>query len=389
MAHIQKYKAHSCGHMLAHYRRDESSLERDNIDPSLTDQNVTLVIGQDGQVAHEGVKPNWQTIKGRIDAVDEAARAAGKRATRKDAVVMADLVVTLPQNVREGDGDRFFELTYEFFAGKVGADNLMGGFVHRDEMRTRTNKETGKVEWTGERVRDHMHVPFTPILEGRFNYKRMVSRTFYQTLHKELGDFLERGLGYRPDVQLTEEQRGDKALSQVKNEDIDATRAAIERQEDRLECLQRSADAVQSAKEPIGQSVKNIFGSRGLEDAKRSLEAEKSGLEGEIEDLERDVAAAGIRIRELEREIPDLERRIGGLERSVERARGRFAELAARVRGYVANVGERAAGLLSRFGVEAYAGQPPIEVTMREAQKAARSMNVGIGRAPRDRGIGR
>lgn len=33
MAHIAKYKAASCGHMLAHYRRDVSSLGRENIDP--------------------------------------------------------------------------------------------------------------------------------------------------------------------------------------------------------------------------------------------------------------------------------------------------------------------------------------------------------------------
>ena len=30
MAHIAKYKAPSVGHMLAHYRRDRSSLERDD-----------------------------------------------------------------------------------------------------------------------------------------------------------------------------------------------------------------------------------------------------------------------------------------------------------------------------------------------------------------------
>lgn len=35
MAHIAKYKAASCGHMLAHYRRDASSLGRENIDPFL------------------------------------------------------------------------------------------------------------------------------------------------------------------------------------------------------------------------------------------------------------------------------------------------------------------------------------------------------------------
>ena len=42
MAHIAKYKAASCGHMLAHYRRDESSLGRENIDPTRTKDNYTL-----------------------------------------------------------------------------------------------------------------------------------------------------------------------------------------------------------------------------------------------------------------------------------------------------------------------------------------------------------
>lgn len=43
MAHIAKYKATSVGHMLAHYRRDASSLERDNIDPSRVKND--LVVG--------------------------------------------------------------------------------------------------------------------------------------------------------------------------------------------------------------------------------------------------------------------------------------------------------------------------------------------------------
>lgn len=43
MAHIAKYKATSVGHMLAHYRRDASSLERDNIDQSRVKND--LVVG--------------------------------------------------------------------------------------------------------------------------------------------------------------------------------------------------------------------------------------------------------------------------------------------------------------------------------------------------------
>ena len=219
MAHIAKYKAASCGHMLAHYRRDASSLGRENIDPTRTKDNYTLGLDdRDGKVrALNGIEPNWATVEGRIEGVNEAAKAAGKRAVRKDAVVMADVVVTLPENVRKGDEGKFFGYTYWFLLQKLGKENMMGGFVHRDEVRK-----------DGSPVRDHMHVPFTPILGGRFNYKKMCPRSFYQSMHKELGDYLEKRLGYRPEVELGEETRAQRVYTD-KSVDIDKVRSAVDR----------------------------------------------------------------------------------------------------------------------------------------------------------------
>lgn len=219
MAHIAKYKAASCGHMLAHYRRDASSLGRENIDPTRTKDNYTLGLDdRDGKVrAMDGIEPNWATVEGRIEGVNEAAKAAGKRAVRKDAVVMADVVVTLPENVRKGDEGKFFGYTYWFLLQKLGKENMMGGFVHRDEVRK-----------DGSPVRDHMHVPFTPILGGRFNYKKMCPRSFYQSMHKELGDYLEKRLGYRPEVELGEETRAQRVYTD-KSVDIDKVRGAVDR----------------------------------------------------------------------------------------------------------------------------------------------------------------
>lgn len=219
MAHIAKYKAASCGHMLAHYRRDASSLGRENIDPTRTKDNYTLGLDdRDGKVrALNGIEPNWATVEGRIEGVNEAAKAAGKRAVRKDAVVMADVVVTLPENVRKGDEGKFFGYTYWFLLQKLGKENMMGGFVHRDEVRK-----------DGSPVRDHMHVPFTPILDGRFNYKKMCPRSFYQSMHKELGDYLEKRLGYRPEVELDEETRAQRVYTD-KSVYIDRVRGAVDR----------------------------------------------------------------------------------------------------------------------------------------------------------------
>ncbi len=224
MAHIAKYKATSVGHMLAHYRRDESSLERDNIDPERVKNDIIvahykneygkLVVGR--VVPREG-EPNWGTVERRIERVNEAQKAAGKRATRKDAVVMADVVVTLPDNVGEDDEDRFFRLTYTYLSNKFGIDNMMGGYVHRDEVLK-----------NGTPARDHMHVPFTPILDGRFNYKKMCPRSFYQSMHRELGDYLERRMGYRPEVELGYETRAQRVYTD-KSVDIDKVRGAVDR----------------------------------------------------------------------------------------------------------------------------------------------------------------
>lgn len=310
MAHIQKYKAHSCGHMLAHYRRDPASLERDNVESSLTHLNRTLVLGSDGHANDGRAEPHWEVIAGRIAAVDAVAKAEGKRVTRKDAVVMADLVLTLPENVPAEDGDRFFELSYEFFGEKVGRDNLMGGFVHRDEMRTKKDKETGKMVRTGERVRDHIHVPWTPILDGRFSFKQQCPRAFYKTLHKELGDYLEARLGYRPDIELSEEQKGEKALSQVRNANIDATRDAIKREEDRLECLRREGDELEPLAVTFGESVRTLIEHRGDGSRERAAVGYNEQLKGEAADLEQQVRAARERAGELERGNRQLEERL-------------------------------------------------------------------------------
>lgn len=331
MAHIQKYKAHSCGHMLAHYRRDPASLERDNVDPSLTERNMTLGHDAEGHVERKPMQPNWEVIAGRIAAVDAAAKAEGKRVTRKDAVVMADLVLTLPENVPAEDGDRFFELSYEFLGEKVGRDNLMGGFVHRDEVRTKKDPDTGKVVRTGERVRDHIHVPWTPILDGRFNFKQQCPRAFYKTLHKELGDYLEARLGYRPDIELSEEQKGDKALSQVQNADIDATRDAIKREEERLECLRREVKELEPAAQTLAESARTLIEHRGDGSKERGLAEEESSLGSGIGELEQQVRAARSRAGQLERDIERLGMGVRDAGERCERARGRVARLIERL----------------------------------------------------------
>lgn len=320
MAHIAKYKAPSVGHMLAHYRRDASSLERDNIDPKrvendmvvghYTNKDGRLVVGR--VVPREG-EPNWGTVERRIERVNEAQKAAGKRATRKDAVVMADVVVTLPDNVRKGDEDRFFRLTYWYLSNKFGIDNMMGGFVHKDEVLK-----------DGTPARDHMHVPFTPILDGRFNYKKMCPRTFYQNMHRELGDYLEKRLGYRPEVELDEETRAQRVYTD-KSVDIDKVRGAVDRAVVRP-AEDEAARIVAAAREEAAAL---------LNDA----EARKAELVTEIADKEGDLAELDSQLEDVKLDIEDeqdrlecLRQRADGVARDV----GELRSIAAEVRGWEA-----------------------------------------------------
>lgn len=320
MAHIAKYKATSVGHMLAHYRRDESSLGRDNIDPKrvkndmvvahYTNKDGKLVVGR--VVPREG-EPNWGTVERRIERVNEAQKAAGKRATRKDAVVMADVVVTLPDNVRKGDEDRFFRLTYWYLSNKFGIDNMMGGYVHKDEVLK-----------DGTPARDHMHVPFTPILDGRFNYKQMCPRSFYQSMHKELGDYLEKCMGYRPAIELDEETRAQRVYTD-KSVDIDKVRGAVDRA------------VVQPAEDEAARIV-----AAAREEAAALLndaEARKAELVTEIADKEGDLAELDSQLEDVKLDIEDeqdrlecLRQRADGVARDV----GELRSIAAEVRGWEA-----------------------------------------------------
>lgn len=315
MAHIAKYKATSVGHMLAHYRRDASSLERDNIDPKrvkndmvvghYTNKDGRLVVGR--VVPREG-EPNWGTVERRIERVNEAQKAAGKRATRKDAVVMADVVVTLPDNVRKGDEDRFFRLTYWYLSNKFGIDNMMGGFVHKDEVLK-----------DGTPARDHMHVPFTPILDGRFNYKKMCPRMFYQNMHRELGDYLEKRLGYRPEVELAEETRAQRVYTD-KSVDIDKVRGAVDRAVVRP-AEDEAARIVAAAKEEAAALLKEA-------------ETRKAELLTEIADKEDDLAELGSQLEDVRMDIEGeedrlecLRQRANGVARDIEELRPAAAEV--------------------------------------------------------------
>lgn len=309
MAHLEKYKASSVGHMLAHYRRDPSSLGRENIDPARVGMDYTLAVDPaDGMVKKMGdVEPNWATVEGRIERVNERAKAEGKRAVRKDAVVMADVVVTLPENVREGDEGAFFGWTYCFLADRLGSANMLGGFVHRDEVRA-----------DGSPVRDHMHAAFTPILDGRFNFKKMCPRTFYQSLHKDLGDYLEQHLGYRPEIELEDGKRARKALSRVDKRDIDVARAEI------LAPVERKAGEIVA--DATERADRASAARKRDEDRLRAARSDLAAVERQRVETRGELGALTEQVGEKRSQAAEMDRRIAEKMAELDRLDGEIGE---------------------------------------------------------------
>lgn len=313
MAHIAKYKASAVGKLCAHYNRwqgiDNPNVSRENIDKSRTHLNYTLgVYEKDGKrfIGKVRGSASWATVKGRIDAVNARAKAEGKRATRKDAVVMADMVVTLPPNVPPEDAYKFFWNSYQYIADRVGRGNLMGGYVHMDETTP------------------HMHVPFTPILDGRFNYKKMCDRKFYQTFHKGLGDRLEQKMGYRPEVELSEETRAQRVYTS-RTKDIDKVRGAVDRAivqpaED------EAARIVAAAKEEAAALLNDA------ELRKAELVTEIADKEGDLAELDNQLEDVKLDIEDEQDRLECLRQRADGVARDI----GELQPIATEVRGWEA-----------------------------------------------------
>lgn len=329
MAHIAKYKASAVGKLCAHYNRwqgiDNPNVSRENIDKSRTHLNYTLgVYEKDGKrfIGKVRGSASWATVKGRIDAVNARAKAEGKRATRKDAVVMADMVVTLPPNVPPEDAYKFFWNSYQYIADRVGRGNLMGGYVHMDETTP------------------HMHVPFTPILDGRFNYKKMCDRKFYQTFHKGLGDRLEQKMGYRPEVELSEETRAQRVYTS-RTKDIDKVRGAVDRAI--VEPAQQEADRIVAAAKEEAAAL--------LQDA----EAQKADLVAQIADKEGDLAELDSQLEDVKLDIEDEQDRLECLRQRADGVARDVAELrpiAADVRGWEAAGKAERGAILDRIAAQ-------------------------------------
>ena len=196
--HIEKYKSQAIGNMINHYRREfEVTLKRENIDAARTHLNYEI-----------GTKTQSEMSKAIRQTVKRVESYSG-REVRKDANLLADLVLTKPENVPEVDSKRFFAESAKFIIERLRENGLsvnapVKAYVHLDEATP------------------HMHLAVAPVINTQrglsFNFKKVFPRAFYKTLHQDLQKHLTSVLGYEPQL-LREGDDKLKSLSKLDQEE--------------------------------------------------------------------------------------------------------------------------------------------------------------------------
>lgn len=170
---MQKMKSHDLKGIQFHNQRERDSKTNPDIDEKKSDENYDLV--------HERKINYNEHVKEIIES-----QKTGARKTRKDAVLVNELLVTSDRTffdkLNPDETKKFFRESLEIFEEKYGKQNIAYATVHMDEKTP------------------HMHVGVVPMREGRLQGKNVFNRQellwlqdkFPQKM-KEKGFDLERG----------------------------------------------------------------------------------------------------------------------------------------------------------------------------------------------------
>lgn len=186
--HITKFKGSAIGQILKHVERDRPDSARygnENIDKDRTSQNFEVFSNVPSEEAQDKIR----------DAVRENEATTGKK-TRRDAVVAVGVVITLPEQ----------------YKGKITSSQLRDFFLHAG--RACGNLFNIKLEHClaavvhMDETSPHMHLLFSPVVDGKLNAKAVLNRNNLKKMHKLVDKSLQKNLPwYKGGILLSDEER--------------------------------------------------------------------------------------------------------------------------------------------------------------------------------------
>ncbi|MBT2571997.1 MobV family relaxase [Planococcus sp. ISL-110] len=171
---MQKMKSPDLKGMQFHNQRERESRTNPDIDPDREHLNYDLL-------HQEKIDYNKH-----VKAIIESQKVS-ERKTRKDAVLVNELLVTSDRKFFDGldpaEQKRFFEESHKLFSERYGQQNIAYATVHNDEKTP------------------HMHLGVVPMRDGKLQGKNVFNRQELQWMQEEfpkhmqsLGFEVERGI---------------------------------------------------------------------------------------------------------------------------------------------------------------------------------------------------
>lgn len=205
---MQKMKSHDLKGMQFHNQRERESKTNPDIENDKSHLNYDFV-------NDENIDYNE-----RVKEIIESQKT-GTRKTRKDAVLVNELLVTSDRYFFErldpAEQKRFFEESFKLFSERYGEQNIAYATVHNDEktphlhigvVPMRDGKLQGKnvfnraeLIWIQDKFPEHMQKLGFDLERGEkgSNREHIETQIFKkQTLEKEI-DFLEKNINYKKD----------------------------------------------------------------------------------------------------------------------------------------------------------------------------------------------
>lgn len=236
MASFDKFAANAVGFLFLHNNRSPDNgvvHSNESIDNNRTWKNYHLKEGSPEDVGKR-LKDVYMYVK------------------RKDAVVLGEMIVTLPPEIKEDSEEetKFFKAVYDFYAKDFGEHNIVNAVVHKDEKTP------------------HIHLDFVPVKsEEKINtsptsrhYERnrkffeehggkvdrlccneLVSREYLDNMHPRLSEFVKERLGYEVSILNGATVNGNKKVQQLK---LDSLKEEVKKYEEYMQHLQNEIDTI-------------------------------------------------------------------------------------------------------------------------------------------------
>lgn len=241
---MQKMKSHDLKGMQFHNQRERESKTNPDIDKSRSHLNYDLV------------NPEKIDYNKKVKEIIESQKT-GTRRTRKDAVLVNELLVTSDRaffdRLDPHEEKRFFEESYKLFAERYGEQNIAYATVHMDERTP------------------HMHLGVVPMRDGKLQGKNVFNRDELRWIQDEFPKYMQQ--------QGFDLQRGEKGSDR---EHLTTQEFKAKTLEEKVKVLENVLHEKQTEKQELEKSIGDI--ESRLSDLGRSLDHVKKVDEVEVKE---------------------------------------------------------------------------------------------------------